>query len=73
MGREKPIGIKASGTRLTAREFPLAGMSCAVFETPPCKSVRISAGSINAGWTSDNCPDDHHYSIRMIRVTVDEG
>jgi hypothetical protein len=61
----------SSGTRLTYREFPLAGMSSAVFETPPCKSVRISAGSTQVGWTSDNSPDDHHYSIRTIRVTVD--
>ncbi len=59
------------GTRLTTREFPLAGMSSAVFETPPCKQVRISAGSTNVGWTSDNCPDDHHYSVRLIRVTVE--
>ena len=61
----------ASGTRLTAREFPLAGMSCAVFETPPCSNVRISGGSINPGWKTDNCPDDCHYSVRAIRVTVD--
>lgn len=61
----------ANGTRLTTREYPLAGMSCAVFETPPCLSVRVSAGSINAGWQTDNCPDDHHYSIRTIRVTVE--
>ncbi len=62
-----------SGTRLTYNEYPLAGMSCAIFETPPCGSVRISAGSINTGWKSDNTPDDHHYSIRMIRVTVEAG
>ena len=61
----------SSGTRLTTREFPLAGMSCAVFETPPCRLVRISAGSINVGWKTDNCPDDNHYSLRMIRVTVE--
>jgi len=63
----------STGTRLTYREFPLAGMSCAVFETPPCKSVRLSGGSVNVGWTMDNSPDDNHYSFRMIRVTVDAG
>ncbi|MBI83762.1 MAG: hypothetical protein CMJ81_11240 [Planctomycetaceae bacterium] len=63
----------ATGTRLTSREFPLAGMSSAIFETPPCTSVRVSAGSTNIGWKTDNCPDDHHYSIRMIRVTLDTG
>jgi hypothetical protein len=63
----------STGVRLTAREYPLAGMSCAVFETPPCKSVRISAGSTCVGWKSDNCPDDNHYSVRVIRTTVDAG
>ena len=59
----------SSGTRLTTREFPLAGMSCAIFETPPCEWVRISGGSTNAGWKSDS--GDNHYSVRMIRVTVE--
>lgn len=61
----------SSGTRLTTREFPLAGMSCAIFETPPCEWVRVSAGSTAPGWKSDNCPDDNHYSVRMIRVTIE--
>jgi hypothetical protein len=46
-------------------------MSSAVFETPPCKSVRISGGGTNPGWKTDNCPDDIHYSFKIIRVTVD--
>ena len=61
----------ASGTRLTTREFPLAGMSCAVFELPPCMSVRVSGGSTAPGWKGDNAPDDCHYSIRTIRTTVE--
>ena len=61
----------SSGTRCTFKEIPLAGMSCAIFETPPCKWVRISGGSANPGWKSDNCPDDNHYSFRIIRVTVE--
>lgn len=61
----------SSGIRCTTREMPLAGMSSAIFETPPCTSVRISGGSANPGWKSDNCPDDNHYSFRIIRVTVE--
>jgi hypothetical protein len=61
----------STGTRLTAREMPLAGMSCAIFEIPPCKWVRVAGGSATPGWKSDNCPDDNHYSFKIIRVTVD--
>ncbi|MDP7395921.1 MAG: hypothetical protein QGF67_07520 [Lentisphaeria bacterium] len=61
----------STGIRATSCETPLSGMSCAIFETPPCKSVRISGGSINVGWKRDNDPDDHHYSFRMIRTTTD--
>ena len=49
----------------------LAGMSCAIFEIPPCKWVRIAGGSATPGWKSDNCPDDNHYSFKIIRVSVD--
>jgi hypothetical protein len=52
------------------RENPLAGMSCAIFEIPPSRSVTIQAGSQIPGWVSDNYPGDHHYSIRVIRTTV---
>jgi hypothetical protein len=51
-------------------ENPLAGMSCAVFEIPPSRRVRISGGSISTGWMSDNFPTDNHYSFRTIRTTV---
>ena len=61
----------STGVRCTTREMPMVGMSSAIFETPPCKWVRISGGSANSGWRSDNCPDDNHYSFRIIRVTVE--
>ena len=52
------------------REFPLAGMSCAVFAIPPSKSVRVMGGGAVPGWHEDNWPDDVQYSFRTIRVTV---
>ena len=66
--RWKPLG---TGGRIYYQEMPLAGMSSASFSTPPCRKVRISGGSACPGWKSDNCPDDNHYSVRMIRVTVE--
>lgn len=51
-------------------EFPLTGMSSARFSIPASSSVRITAGSETMGWTDDIYPDDNHYSIRLIRVTV---
>jgi len=59
-----------TGGRIFYPEMPLAGMSSAVFSTPPCKSVRVSGGSANPGWKSDKAPDDCHYSFRIIRTTV---
>ena len=53
-----------------SREFPQAGMSCAVFEIPQSKCVRIMGGSTIPGWTDDNFPDDDHYSFRIVRTTV---
>jgi hypothetical protein len=61
---------RVMGFRCTAREMPLAGMSCAVFEIPPSKQVRISGGCEVPGWTDDTFPDDAHYSFRIIRTTV---
>jgi len=58
--------------KLDYRELPLTGMSCAIFSIPMSKKVRIMAGSEIMGWTCDNYPDDVHYSIRIIRVTVCE-
>lgn len=52
------------------RENPLAGMSCAIFEIPPSRTVIIQGGSEVPGWGSDNFPGDHHYSFRTIRTTV---
>ena len=62
-----------SGYRCTDREFPLAGMSCAIFEIPESNRIRISGGSQIPGWTDDNYPDDCHYSFRIIRTTVVDG
>ena len=59
-----------TGYRCTDREFPLTGMSCAIFEIPASTKVRISGGSQIPGWTTDNYPDDNHYSFRIIRTTV---
>lgn len=61
----------AQGGRIYYQDMPLAGMSSACFSTPPCCKVRVSGGSANPGWQSDNSPDDNHYSFRMIRVTVE--
>jgi len=52
------------------RETPLTGMSCAVFEVPASKSVRIMGGSELLGWSQDNYPMDNHYSFRVIRTKV---
>ena len=52
------------------REFPLAGMSSAVFEIPPSKKVIVMGGCEMPGWRTDNFPDDAHYSFRIIRTTV---
>ncbi len=56
--------------KLVARELPLAGMSCAVFEIPRSTKVRVTGGGAVPGWTTDNYPDDNHYSFRIIRTTV---
>lgn len=69
--RKNP-GIKNYNMKLDYRDFPLAGMSCAVFSIPLSKKIKITAGSEMLGWTDDNFPDDAHYSIRTIRVTVCE-
>ena len=53
-----------------AREWPLAGVSCAVFETPPSGKVTVSGGCEIPGWQSDNFPDDFHYSFRTIRTVI---
>jgi hypothetical protein len=52
------------------QEFPLTGMSSAIFEIPPSKKVIIRGGSEMPGWSNDQAPNDGHYSFRMIRTTV---
>lgn len=68
--RWKALGI---GGRIYYQEMPLAGMSSAFFSTPPCRQIRVSGGSACPGWKSDNCPDDNHYSFRIIRLTVESS
>ena len=53
-----------------SREFPMTGMSCAVFAIPRSKKVTIVGGCTVPGFPSDNYPDDVQYSFRLIRVTV---
>ncbi|MFH0965177.1 MAG: hypothetical protein V2A58_14350 [Planctomycetota bacterium] len=52
------------------REHPHVGMSCAVFEIPRSRRVRISGGSVLAGWHEDDGKGDNQYSFRVIRTTV---
>lgn len=54
----------------TYQALPVAGMSCAVFEIPPSRRVRITGMGAIPAWTEDGYPDDVHYSIRCIRTTV---
>ncbi len=56
--------------KMDYRELPLAGMSCALFSIPRSKRIKVMAGSEMMGWHDDNFPDDAHYSIRLVRVTV---
>jgi len=56
--------------RCTSAEFPMAGMSSALFEIPPSRKVIVSGGCEIPHWRSDNYPDDGHYSFRIIRTTV---
>ncbi len=63
-------GLSDWALKSDVHEFPFAGMSCAIFEVPPCKKIIIRGGSEMPGWSSDNYPNDGHYSFRMIRTTV---
>ena len=67
--RKKPK-FEGYGMKTDYREFPLAGMSCALFSIPPSRKIQITAGSECISWNDDAYPDDVHYSIRIIRVTV---
>ena len=57
-------------TGVTGHNYPLAGMSCAIFEIPASKKIRVSGGAQLYGWTGDHAHGDCHYSFRMIRTTV---
>ena len=63
-------GLKDYAVKCDASEFPLTGMSSAIFEVPPSRRVLISGGSEIPGWSSDGAADDAHYSFRIIRTTV---
>jgi hypothetical protein len=65
--------LKGCSLKTHYRENPLSGMSSAVFEIPASKKVIISGGSETPGWSSDNYPEDAHFSFRIIRVTVLAG
>jgi len=71
--RKSTCDMKGMHMKSDYREFPLAGMSCAIFEVPMSKKVYIAAGCEIPGWKDDNYPDDAHYSMRMVRITVAEG
>lgn len=64
--------FKGYSMKTDYREVPLTGMSAAIFSIPRSKRIKIMAGSEIPGWHDDNYPDDAHYSIRIIRVTVCE-
>ena len=67
---ERFPGLAEGSVKADSREFPLTGMSSAIFETPPSKKIVVMGGCETPGWRSDNFPDDAHYSFRMIRTTV---
>jgi hypothetical protein len=62
--------LKNCSLKTHYRENPLSGMSSAVFEIPESRKVIVSGGSEIPGWSSDNYPDDAHFSFRIIRVTI---
>lgn len=66
----RKYGLKGYKMKADFWEFPLTGMSCAIFSIPMSSKIRIMGGCEIPGWTNDNYPDDAHYSFRLIRVTV---
>lgn len=68
--KRKNPKFEGYGLKTDYREFPLAGMSCALFAIPPSRKIQITAGCECVSWNDDAYPDDVHYSIRIIRVTV---
>ena len=65
-------GMAKSSVKAHYQAYPLAGMSCAVFEIPKSREVIIMGGSETTGWLADNGLGDNHYSFRTIRTTVAE-
>jgi len=63
-------GMVEHGVKSDYYEFPFTGMSSAIFEVPPSKKIIIRGGSEMPGWSSDQAPNDGHYSFRIIRTTV---
>ena len=51
-----------------------AGLSCAIFRTPPCRKVTIMAGSQHTLDALDfkNMRHDAHYAVRHIYVGVQQ-
>ena len=67
---QKAPEFKGYKMKTDYREVPLSGMSCALFSIPMSRKIKIMAGSEILGWHDDIFPDDAHYSIRMVRVTL---
>ena len=68
--KERYAFLNEGSQKAHYREFPLTGMSCAIFETPPSRKITVMGGSQPPGWPTDNYPDDQHYSFRTLRTTV---
>ena len=67
---ERYPGVAQQSVKAHYQAYPLAGMSCAVFEIPKSQKVIIMGGSETTGWLTDNAGCDDHYSFRTIRTTV---
>ena len=67
--RDTPF-LKDACVKSHYADFPLMGMSCAIFEIPKAKKVTILGGSEKPLWQNDGAPGDDHYSFRTIRTTV---
>jgi hypothetical protein len=67
---ERYPGLSQESVKAHYQAYPLAGMSCAVFEIPKSQKVIIMGGSETTGWLTDNAGCDDHYSFRTIRTTV---
>ena len=66
-------GMARASVKGHYQAYPLAGMSCAIFEIPKSQKVIIMGGSETTGWLTDNAGFDNQYSFRTIRTTVVSG